>query len=163
MARPRSRRDKLLEVLEGFSTVGEGDLPRIQAALQPISDRYLRTLLRASGVALSPMVEGVRQDSFEELERTLRAVLGEYEKGDRARQTLCRRAVIEAKDHARLAAGKAADERKKVRKQEMVLWMLTWLENPPLFPEWVALRRKSLGASGLLDLNGDHLGGVAAE
>jgi hypothetical protein len=24
----------------------------------------------------------------------------------------------------------------------MALWMLTWLENPPLFPQWVRLRRQ---------------------
>ena len=26
-----------------------------------------------------------------------------------------------------------------------VLWMLTWLENPPLFPQWVRLRRGVMG------------------
>jgi hypothetical protein len=25
----------------------------------------------------------------------------------------------------------------------MALWILTWLENPPLFPQWVRLRREA--------------------
>ena len=50
-----------------------------------------------------------------------------------------RRVVIEAKEHARWAARKPE---RRVEKEEMALWMLTWLENPPLFPQWVQLRRK---------------------
>jgi hypothetical protein len=46
--------------------------------------------------------------------------------------------VIAAKDHARFASRK---EEKRPEKEEMILWMLTWLENPPVFPEWVRLRR----------------------
>jgi hypothetical protein len=32
-------------------------------------------------------------------------------------------------------------ESKEAQKEEMVLWLVTWLENPPLFPDWVRLRR----------------------
>jgi len=49
--------------------------------------------------------------------------------------------VIEAKDHARWAARSAE---KRAVKEEMAMWMLTWLENPPLFRDWVALRRRSM-------------------
>ena len=48
--------------------------------------------------------------------------------------------MIEAKDHARWAA---RNPEKRAEKQEMALWMLTWLENPPLFPQWVKLRREA--------------------
>lgn len=102
-----------------------------------MSEPYLRQLLRESGVALTPLVEGVRQHDLEELERTLCALQGEYEAaaGDRARQHQCRRAVIEAKDHALLRVEQ--DEAKR----EMVLWMRVWLENPPVFSTWVTARR----------------------
>ena len=64
--------------------------------MDPISDGYLRRLLRASGTALHPLVEGVRQEDFAGLERTLLALLGEER---RAARTL----IIEAKQHARWA------------------------------------------------------------
>ena len=114
--------------------------------LAPISESYLRRLLRSSGVPLSALVEGVRQDSFEELERTLLAIDREYARawaaGDRERRRACRRLVMLAKDHARwaLRTPKATAE-KKAEKEEMILWMLTWLENPGAFAAWLALRK----------------------
>ncbi len=71
-------------------------------------------------------------------------LLYEYEHGDAARRARVRRLVITAKDHARWASKKEA---KRAEKEEMVLWMLTWLENPPLFAEWVRLRRAVTNAS----------------
>jgi hypothetical protein len=118
--------------------VGEAEWDELRDDLSPVSETYLRKLLRESGVPLAPLVEGVRQESFDALERSLETMLAEYEKGDAARKVLVRRAVITAKDHARLAA---RNEARSEEKQEMVLWMLTWLENPPVFPEWVKLRR----------------------
>ena len=106
--------------------------------LSPISESYLRKLLRESGVPLASMVEGVRQGSFDELEASLARLLAEYESGDAAQRTGVRRLVITAKEHARWAARKS---REPADKEEMTLWMVTWLENPPLFPEWVRLRR----------------------
>jgi hypothetical protein len=147
VAKPKSsKRDRLLEILAalGISSVGEGDVTAIRSALAPISDSYLRKLLRSAEIPLAPLVEGVRQESFDQLERTLLALLGEYEAGDHTRQMQCRRAVIEAKDHARFAARKAVEEARKAEKEEMVLWMITWLENPAVFREWVDLRRKVL-------------------
>jgi len=71
----------------------------------------------------------------------LMKMLAEYQSGGRERRTLVRRAVITAKDHARLAARK---EEKRAAKEEMILWMLTWLENPGLFPDWLRLRKNVL-------------------
>jgi hypothetical protein len=110
--------------------------------LAPVSESYLRRLLRDSGVPLAPLVEGVRQESFDTLESSLLRLLAEYEPGDAARRTRVRSVVIAAKDHARLAG---RIEGKRAEKEEMVLWMLTWLENPPVFPEWVRLRRAAGG------------------
>lgn len=130
----------------GPAPVREEDLAELARGVAG-STSYLRRLLRESGAALAPMVEGVRQEDFAALERTLLALLGEYERGDRARQRAVRSLVIEAKDHARWAARRAKeDAAKKADKEEMVLWMLTWLENPGLFPQWVRLRRQALQA-----------------
>ncbi|MCL5745443.1 MAG: hypothetical protein M1541_16225 [Acidobacteria bacterium] len=113
-----------------------------------MSDSYLRHLLRDCGLPLDPVVEGIRQHSFEELERTLLAIGAEYEKaletGDRERAAACRRAVITGKEHARLAARHpAASEETRAHKLEMAFWMLVWLENPAIFPAWLGLRKKA--------------------
>jgi hypothetical protein len=124
--------------------IGEREWEALRAALAPISETYLRKLLRASGVALAPLIEGVRQETIEALERSLVKLLDEYERGDGARRARVRRLVITAKDHARWASKKAE---KREEKEEMMLWMLTWLENPPLFREWVRLRLAVTNAS----------------
>ena len=122
--------------------IGEAEFAQIAAALAPISESYLRTLLRASGVPLDPIVEGVRQASLDELESSLLRMLAAYEgRAARDRQSV-RRLVITAKDHARLAAcSPKATSEKRLEKEEAVLWLTTWLENPPLFPAWLEIRR----------------------
>ena len=128
----KGKRAKLEAALaaRGWSRVDEAEWTELQTALAPISENYLRRLLRESGVALSPMVAGVRQGSFEELEASLAALLSEYEGGDARRRAAVRRLVVTAKEHARWA-----------KKGETTLWLTTWLENPGLFPEWVRLRK----------------------
>ena len=111
----------------------------LRVELDPISGSYLRRLLRESGVPLAPLVEGVRQENFEALESSLLRFLQEYERADPAGRLSVRQVVIEAKEHARWAA---RVPEKRAEKEEMALWMLTWLENPPLFPQWVKLRRQ---------------------
>lgn len=98
---------------------------------------------------LAPLVEGVRQDSCAELERTLLAIDREHaaaaEAGEQSRARACRRAVIEAKDHARLALRNPKTHPEKAAgKEEMILWMLTWLENPGVFAAWLRLRKQAL-------------------
>jgi len=122
--------------------IGEEEWDALRRELSPISAGYLRKLLRESGLPLAPLIEGVRQDTFEALESSLLKLLDEYQRGDAARRASVRRLVIDAKDHARWAA-KNPDKREE--KDEMALWMLTWLENPPVFPQWVQLRRKAKG------------------
>lgn len=84
---------------------------------------------------LAPLVEGVRQDTLDHLERTLLALLDESE---------ARRLVIEAKDHARMAQRRAPTPERK----EKLLWMTVWLENRSLFREWLQLRRAKLSQEG---------------
>ena len=108
-------------------------MAQLLAALQPVSGSHFRRLLRESGFPLAPLVEGVRQDSLDQLERTLLALLDES-------APEARRLVIEAKDHARMAQRRApAPER-----EEKLLWMTVWLENRSLFREWLQLRRAKL-------------------
>jgi hypothetical protein len=133
--RPRKPKGKRAELAAALGArewirVDEAEWIELQAVLAPVSENYLRRLLRESGVELSPMVAGVRQGSLEELEASLAALLHEYEGGDARRRAAVRKLVITAKDHARWA-----------KKGEMTLWLTTWLENPGLFPEWVRLRK----------------------
>ena len=121
--------------------VGDAEFEELRCALAPISEGYLRKLLRESGVALSPLVEGVRQGDFDELEASLIKMLHQYENTEPRGRAAVRRVVIAAKDHARWTSRRSE---KSSEKEEMVLWMLTWLENPPLFPGWVKLRRARL-------------------
>jgi hypothetical protein len=122
--------------------IGDREWEELKALLAPISENYLRKLLRDSGAPLEPLIEGVRQESLDALETSLVKLLEEYERGDRGRRMRVRRAVMAAKDHARWASGpRQKDAEKRAEKQEMILWMTVWLENPPLFGEWVRLRR----------------------
>jgi hypothetical protein len=114
---------------------------QLAAALAPIPGRRLRDLLRKSGATLDCLVEGVRQDSLEELERTLRALAVRYAESPE-QSGACRRLVIQSKDHAKLALRRLAEgSEARASRQEMVLWMMTWLENPGIFATWVTLRR----------------------
>ena len=149
--KPRRKPGKKRELAEWIAAarperIGEAEWGTLLALLAPVSESYLRRLLRDlsrdSGVPLAPLIEGVRQESFESLEASLLKLLAEYEAGDAARRSRLRKIVIEAKDHARLAARKPE---LRADKEEMTLWMLTWLENPAVFPDWVRLRRAALG------------------
>jgi hypothetical protein len=136
----RGKRTELARWLEEQrpARIGETEFEALGRALAPVSESYLRKLVREAGVPLDAMVEGVRQGSFDELEASLLRFQDEYERGDPARRAAVRRVVITSKEHARLAARNVS---KRAEKEEMILWMLTWLENPPLFADWVRLRR----------------------
>jgi hypothetical protein len=110
------------------------------------SESYLRKLVRelaeTNSIKLSPLVEGVRQNSFEALERTLLALAAEYERAESDVRRELRELVIDAKDHAKFSM-RSAEAARVASKQEMLLWMLTWLDNPSLFPTWLALRKQA--------------------
>ena len=112
----------------GITLVTETILAELTQAFPKL--RSLRKAVRDSGVALVPIVEGVRQDSFENLARTLVALQHEYEAN---RDERIRAMVIQSKAHARLAS------LKRPEKREMVEWMLVWLNDPSLFETWVRL------------------------
>ena len=128
----------LLQWLREQSTgqVDEALAFRAAAGHPEISGRTLRAALLECGLPLVPMVEGVRQDSLENLGRTLLALAAEYEAGDAARRKQVRGVVMEARRHAVLAS-------RRKPKDEELLWLRTWLENPPLFAGWLELRRRA--------------------
>lgn len=140
-AKRPTKRDELRRWLEQVrpARIGEREWAMLHVELAPISGSHLRRLLRESGVPLAPLVEGVRQETFDALESSLLSFLEEYERSGAAGRMSVRQVVIEAKEHARWAA---RIPEKRAEKEEMALWMLTWLENPPLFPQWVKLRRQ---------------------
>lgn len=121
-----ARKTQLTERLAGVALVDGAVWQRLRVELAPISEGYLRRLLRASGVALTPEVEGVRQEDFGALERTLLAATG-------------REAVLLAKRHAELA--RRSPRANWAVKTEMIEWMRVWLETPDAFPVWVKLRK----------------------
>jgi hypothetical protein len=126
--------------------------------LAPVSESYLRDLIRAEGLPCEQPFAGIDQHTLDALEGSLRDMLTVYvealEAGNRERARYCRRQVIAAKDRAKfqVQTPRTAPERKAL-KQEMVQWMLVWLENPEVFPTWVEARKRvpGSGPSGELD------------
>jgi hypothetical protein len=147
----KSRKARLREYLaeKSLAALTEREWRQLLETLAPISESYLRRLLAEAAVTVEPPFGGVRQKTFEELEQSLVEMEAVYtrarETGDLARAQYCRNVVIQAKDHARLAArSKKTSPEKKALKEEMVQWMLVWLENPGVFPAWVSLRKPKM-------------------
>ena len=115
--------------------------------LAPVSESYLRDLLRDTGLPFEQPYAGIRQHNWEELEQTLRDMQRVYAEavaaGNRERARYCRRQVIAAKDRARyLSRNSHLAAEKREMKDQMVQWMLVWLENPGVFPAWVEARKR---------------------
>lgn len=147
----KSKKRRLEEYLSEnhLTAVTERDWHAIIERLAPVSEGYLRHLLGETGIPVEQPFAGVRQQSFEELERSLIEMEEVYSRarssGDRGRAQVCRNVVIQAKDHARLAArSPKVSPEKKLEKEEMIQWMLVWLENPGVFAAWVRLRKNNI-------------------
>src|SRR5215475_12326206 len=143
VARSNSIKQELREYLarEQPVAITESVWQGLLMRFAPVSESYLRDLLRATGLPFDQPYAGVRQHTFEELEESLRALLEVYSAsqaaGERDRARYCRRQVIAAKDRAKfLAANSGTPESKRAEKAEMAEWMLVWLENPEVFPAW---------------------------
>ena len=122
------------------------DFDELLRLLAPITESTLRHRLRSTGVKLHPLVAGVDQDTLAALRDSLLALAGWYEKDTAETRRLTRQIVITAKDHAKFAArNQRVAPEKRALKTEMLVWMLTWLENPLIFPLWAQLREKILG------------------
>lgn len=144
-SRDKSRKQALRNYLaeQQPAAITEAVWLELLRVLAPISESYLRDLLRQTGLPFEQPYAGVRQKDFEELEASLREMLEVYAAatvaGDRRKVRYCRRQVIAAKDRARFAARKPE---KQAVKEEMAQWMLVWLENPEVFPAWVEIRKR---------------------
>jgi hypothetical protein len=147
--RDKSVKRRLRECLEAERppAITEAVWRSLLERLAPVSESYLRHLLRATGLPFEQPYAGIRQHTFEELEQSLGEMLAVYTEavaaGHRERARYARRQVIAAKDRARLLAQSprtAPEER--AHKREMAQWMLVWLENPVVFPAWVEARKR---------------------
>ena len=143
-------KQQLREYLEAESppVITESVWKDLLLRFAPVSDSYLRDLLRSTGLPFEQPYAGVRQHTFEELEQSLREMLSVYANataaGNRDRARYCRRQVIAAKDRARfLAHSPRTAPEKQAQKAEMAQWMLVWLENPEIFPAWVEARKRA--------------------
>ena len=150
-SKDKSVKQQLREVLaaEHPPAVTEAVWQDLLLRLAPVSESYLRDLLRETGLPFDQPYAGVRQHTFEELEQSLREMQQVYADamaaGNRERARHCRRQVIAAKDRARfLSQNPRTAPEKKAQKEEMAQWMLVWLENPEVFPAWVDARKKTL-------------------
>jgi hypothetical protein len=86
----------------------------------------------------------IQWKTLDELEASLREIERQYA-AEPARRCELRDIVIRTKDRARFASRnpKVSAEKRNV-KEEMVRWMLVWLDDPSMFGDWVALRRAQL-------------------
>jgi hypothetical protein len=144
--RKASKRLILAERLRSVELVDEAIWAELKRDLAPISDSYLRALVKDSGRPTSALVEGVHTSGLDEAERTLRSIAVEYGASDPLRRRVCRDLVIAAKQRVRWWLQRAgADQASEARiKEEILLWISTWLDNPELFGDWVSLRRRRL-------------------
>lgn len=152
--RPPSKKQRILAWLADrhWDCVTEARAEELALAFPDCSDDTRRAALLESGTPLAPLIEGVVQDTYKHLSTTLAALLVEYltarESGDAPRRQLIRSIVIRAKEHTELAAhNPKTHDLKRAVKLEMALWLRTWLENPPLFPDWVDLRKRQISGA----------------
>src|SRR5438270_10785267 len=124
-SRGESKRKTLDAYLKtgGIQFIDEAAMHQIAQALAPVSPTYLRKLVSDARIPMSPLVEGVCQQSLADLERTLLALQNEYELANPVGKRECRAMVIAAKDHARWALRTpGVDAEKVLLKKEMLLW-----------------------------------------
>jgi len=149
-SRDKSVKRRLREYLEREcpAAITEAVWSALLQMLAPVSESYLRDLLRDTGLPFEQPYAGIRQHSWAELEQSLREMERVYAEAiaseNRERARYCRHQVIAAKDRARFLARNprtALDKRKQ--KEEMVEWMLVWLDNPEVFPAWADARRRA--------------------
>ena len=148
-SRDRPVKQRLREYLaaEQPPAITEAVWQDLTQRLAPVSESYLRDLLRATGLPFEQLYAGIRQHTWEELERSLRSMQQVYAEamagGNRERARYCRRQVIAAKDRARFAVRNPRTvPEKQEQKEEMAQWMLVWLDNPEVFPAWVEARKR---------------------
>ena len=128
-----------------WTVIGGVEWEQLRRELPAVAETSLRRLLWDEGVEIRQPWCGVRTKSFEELERSLLDLEHVYTGSLETRGT-CRKLVIQAKDRTRFASRNLkVDADTRAIKEEMVRWMLVWLDDPAMFEPWVR-RRKELSA-----------------
>ena len=162
----KSAKQQLREYLaaEQPAAITEAVWRDLVSRLAPISESYLRDLLRDCGLPFAQPYAGVRQHTLEELEGSLREMLTVYAAavtaGERERARYCRRQVIAAKDRAKfLARQPRTTTDRRTEKEEMARWMLVWLDNPEVFPAWVEARKRATAGGPDLPVLDAEVGG----
>ena len=138
-ARRISKKTRVREFVaaRGWTAVGESEWLELRTALPDISE----STLRSAGIPIAQPWLGVLQHSLDELQSSLSGLSAVYaSRADLQRYT--RAQVIRAKDRARwLSKSSRTDLARLALKQEMVEWMLRWLDDPAIFDTWVRVRR----------------------
>jgi hypothetical protein len=77
---PKSRKQALREYLAAhpIASIGEDEWRDLLRVLAPISESYLRDLLRGTGLPFAQPYAGIHQKSFDELECALHEMLAIY-------------------------------------------------------------------------------------
>lgn len=101
---------------------------------------YLKRLLRQQTIPLHPLVEGVRQDSLDNLTRTLTQLSHVYIDQPQP----ARAAALESKRRAQfLLAKKPNDSWRNL----VLLHLNIWLENPGVYSVWARLQKQNAANS----------------
>lgn len=137
-----TKKQRLLDfaAARGWIRIGESEWNELRHTLPDVS----ASVIQQSGLPVDAPWCGVHQHTFEELEKSLCEFSAIYESRPDLRQ-FSRQQVIAAKDRAKfLAARDTIDAETRARKAAMAEWMLIWLGDPALFPDWLsALKRPS--------------------
>jgi hypothetical protein len=142
VAMPPTKKQRVVDLAAArvWGLIGEAEWGALRAALSDVSE----ATIRASGVPIAPPWCGVRQHTLDDLETSLRELSAVYAARPDLRR-YCREQVIAAKARARVVSRREnVDEGKRHLKSEMVEWMLVWLGDPAIFPEWAAMRRERI-------------------
>ncbi len=146
---PKKQRFREVMAARGWTHIDAPQWQDLRAELPDVAEPTLRQWLRESGLSVAQPFAGVAVKTLDELEQSLASMSATYLSNLETRRA-CRAAVIQAKDRARFAAAnqRAAPE-KRALKQEMVQWMLVWLDDPAMFASWLALRKATRAHSSL--------------
>jgi len=120
---------------------------------RPPSDSYLMDILLTTEVDIDRSLGGIPTDlrnrvhtaTHEQAKASLLVMATEYaDAADATRAEDVRRTVRRAKDRVRLLLRGSLSPEKRQAKQEILEWMLVWLENPLVFKSWIEIRTRPI-------------------
>lgn len=143
-ASSRTAKLKAYLAVRSCKAIGEAEWEHLRREFPEIGENSLRRRLWDAGFEIQQPWCGVRTTSLIELELCLVDLERVYASHPEQR-AICRKPVIEAKNRTRFASRNSrVDAGKRAIKDEMVRWMLVWLEDPAMFEAWVRRRKEVL-------------------